>query len=204
MTIKTNNPNDVSTLKGVKGGYMFMAPVGTKLPDKPLFTVDELKAVSEDYANAGYVSSDGWSESVDIDTSDSVNDERGDTVVSSEATKYTEKITCTLISTNKDSMTLQYGRQNVTDANGVLKVDHNWSNAGDHWSVVLLLLAKNNRPWTKVIKDCNVTSLGEFKLDKDDAAGREVELTYQNDETGSGCVDYIKSTDTTGSSTPGK
>ena len=135
---------------------------------------------------------------------DSVNDERGDTVVSSEATKYTEKITCTLISTNKDSMTLQYGRQNVTDANGVLKVDHNWSNAGDHWSVVLLLLAKNNRPWTKVIKDCNVTSLGEFKLDKDDAAGREVELTYQNDETGSGCVGYIKSNDTTASSTPGK
>ena len=49
-----------------------------------------------------------------------------------------------------------------------------------------------------------MTSLGEFKLDKDDAAGREVELTYQNDETGSGCVDYIKSTDTTASSTPGK
>ena len=33
-------------------------------------------------------------------------------------------------------------------------------------------------------------------LNKDDAAGREVELTYQTDSNGSGCKDYIQSTET--------
>lgn len=191
MASRANNPADVSTARGVKGGYMYIAPVGTKLP------TDRKSPLDPAFMNAGYVSDEGWKESVDIDTTDAVTDERGDTVIASEASKYTEKLTFTLISMQKDSLAMQYGRNNVTDSDGEIVVDHNWGNAGDHWSVVLELLMKNDRHWRKVIADGNVTSLDEVGINKDDAVGREVELTYQNDANGSGCKDYIQSTETT-------
>lgn len=191
MASRTNNPADVSTVRGVKGGYMFIAPVGTKVP------TDRTTNLDAAFVNVGYVSDDGWKESVDIDTTDSVSDERGDTVIASEASSYTEKITCTLISITKDALSLMFGAKNVTDSKGEITVDHNWGNAGDHWSVVLELVMKNDRHWRKVIPDCNVTSLDDMGLNKDDAAGREVELTYQTDSNGSGCKDYIQSTETT-------
>ena len=37
-----NNSNNVSAGKGVKGGYIFSAPVGTTLPDKVIKNKSEL------------------------------------------------------------------------------------------------------------------------------------------------------------------
>ncbi|MDD7203186.1 MAG: hypothetical protein SOV20_08820 [Coriobacteriales bacterium] len=191
MAAKTNNPKDVSTVRGVKGGYLFMAPYGTKLP------TDRTTALDDAFVNRGYISGDGMTESVDIDTSDDVQDQRGDVVITGEPTKYTEKLTMTLISMNKDALAVQYGSGNVTDSEGEMVVKHNWSDAStDRWSAVLELVMKNNRLWRKVIPECSITSLGDVSLTKDDAVGREVELTYQTDSDGSGCYDYIQSTET--------
>lgn len=191
MATKINDPKDVSTVRGVKGGYLFMAPYGTPLP------TDRTTALDEAFVNRGYVNGDGWTETVDIDTSDDVPDQRGDIVISGEPTQYTEKITFTLISTNKDSLAVQYGSKNVTDSDGEIVVDHNWGNAADEkWSAVLELVMKNGRLWRKVIPEAHITSLGDVSITKEDAVGREVELTYLTDSNGSGCKDYIQSTET--------
>lgn len=48
----TNNSNNVSAGKGVKGGYIFSAPVGTTLPDKVIKNKSELTRPSSASASS--------------------------------------------------------------------------------------------------------------------------------------------------------
>lgn len=191
MTERKNNPLDVSTVRGIKGGYMHVAPHGTKLPT----SIDE--ALDPAFVNAGYVSSDGWTESTDFDTSDAVNDVNGDPVVPEARTSTKETLKFKLISLNKDSAGVQYGTKNVTDASGVLKIVHNWGNLDDDLSVVLDLVLKNNRRWRKVVGSCSVTGLDDSAMSSSEVAGREVTVSYAADAERTTCIDYIQSTETT-------
>lgn len=191
MTTTTNDPKRVTTVRGLVGGYMFYAPVGTALP------TDNTTSLNPAFVNAGFVSADGWVESVDISTTDGIPDVNGTNVIAPQPDTYTEKITCTLMDISKGALALEYGTKNVTDVSGKLTVKHNWGNTGEHFAVVLELVLKDDKKWRKVIPDCNVTSLGEVKLNKSTVAGREVELSYSAGSDGSGCFDYIDSPDTT-------
>lgn len=55
----TNNAANVSAGKGVKGGYLFMAPVGTTLP------TDAKSKLDPTFKTLGFVSEDGFVESVE-------------------------------------------------------------------------------------------------------------------------------------------
>lgn len=191
MTTKKNDPKDVSTVRGVKGGYMFVAPYGTKLP------TDYSTALDDAFVNVGFVSSDGWSEKLDIDTSDAINDVNGDTTVPETRTSTKESISFTLISLNKDSAAVQYGAKNVTDGNGLMVIKHNWGNMDDNWSVVLELVLKNNRRMRKVIPEGSVTGLDDLSMNSSDVMGREVTVSYAANDNGETCIDYIQSTETT-------
>lgn len=186
--IGKNNTANVSTTRGIKGGYAFCAPVGTTLP------TDYETPLDAAFKNVGYISSDGWKEGLDGD-SDNITDMNGD-VVDSYDSSFTETLGMTLLEIGDEALAVQYGHDNVTDEDGMITVDHNWGNAGEYLAWVLELVLKNGRRWRKVIRSAKRTDLGEFQGNATTPAGREITLTYQTDANGSGCKDYIQSTET--------
>ena len=97
----------------------------------------------------------------------------------------------------KHTMGTIYGHANVTDASGVLEVQHNWGNSSEHYQYVFLLELKDERYWTKYIPDGKVTEVGDLTGNKTTVAQREVTITYNTNADGVGCFDWIDSTETT-------
>lgn len=79
----SNNSNNVSAGKGVKGGYIFSAPVGTTLPAKVIKNKSELDPA---FKCLGFISEDGYVESVSEDSNDTV-DMNGDLMDSSNSNR---------------------------------------------------------------------------------------------------------------------
>lgn len=184
----SNDVNNVSTTRGIRGGYAFCAPVGTPLPTD---IETELDAAFE---NVGFISEDGWKENLDT-SSENIPDMNGDTV-DTYSGENTETLAMTLIEMSKSALSVQYGHKNVSvDSTGkLMTVKHNWGNAEEYLSWVLELVLKNGRRWRKVIESAKKTDLGEFTGNSTTVAGREVTLTYQQDKDGTGCVDYFEVT----------
>lgn len=63
----SNNTDNVSSAKGVKGGYIFRAPVGTDLPTDINTPLDHAFKV------LGFISEDGYVESLETDSEDIVD-----------------------------------------------------------------------------------------------------------------------------------
>ncbi len=200
MAQATNNTANVSTTRGVKGGYFFCA-VRNATTIAALETLTSATglakittAIPDAIPNMGYVSGDGFTEGVDR-SSDTLSDINGDTVDTYGSTT-TETLGITLMETRKEPLGLYYGSANVTDANGLLDVNHNWSNSDEERIAILDLVLKNGRRWRKVIPICKVTARGEFTGNSTTAAQRNLTLTYQTDSSGSGCHDWYESTET--------
>jgi hypothetical protein len=195
MPTRTNNKANVSTTRGVKGGYLFAAPLGTTgAPTKANFQTWGSN-IPAGWVNLGYIPEDGFTESVERDSGDSFRDINLD-VVESGAGSATESFNVALMEIAKDPLALQYGRDNVTDEDGVVEVRHNWSNMDDHNQIVALLLLKNGRKWVKYVPDCQTTDLGEFTGNRSTIAQRQLTLTYNTDADGNGCFDWYESTET--------
>ena len=190
-----NNKQNVSTTRGVKGGYVFRAPLNTEgAPTKATYKTWS-QSIPAGFVNLGYIPEDGFTESVDIDSGTTLRDINLDTL--DEATgAATETIAFGLMEMKKDALAVQYGSANVTDTGGVLEVKHDWNNLEEHYQYVFLLLLKNDRLWVKYIPDGKVTEVGEFQGNKTTAAQREVTVTYIKDANGNGCYDWIDSTET--------
>ena len=134
--------DNVSSTKGVRGGYIFVAPTGTELP------TDYSTALPTAYKCLGFISEDGYVETVDSDSEDLV-DMNGD-LMDSPQTSRVESAQLTLAEIKAMTLKLMYGDENVTDKAGVITVKHN-GNSNGTWVVVLDLLLKNNRKWRKVV-----------------------------------------------------
>lgn len=186
MPATTNNTANVSTTRGIKGGYAFNAPVGTPLP------TDIETPLDAAFENSGFISEDGWTESLDT-SSDNIKDMNGDTV-DTYSSENTETLAMTLIEMSKNALSVQYGHKNVTEDDKMLTVKHNWGDAEESRAWVLELVLKNGRRWRKCIESAKLTELGEFQGNSSNVAGREVTLTYQVDKDGNGCIDYIEKT----------
>ena len=76
----TNNQENVSSAKGVKGGYIFSAPVGTALP------TDIKTKLDPAFKCLGFISEDGYVETVDEDSDDLV-DMNGDVMDSTNSNR---------------------------------------------------------------------------------------------------------------------
>ena len=68
---KKNETKNVSSTKGVKGGYIFVAPPGTTLP------TDIKTNLAEAFLNLGFISEDGYTESEETDANE-LKDMNGD------------------------------------------------------------------------------------------------------------------------------
>lgn len=188
-----NNSANVSTTRGVKGGYILMADIdNTDIPTSSNFTT---WVPSNAWKNLGYISEDGFTEGVEFGETTELRDINQDSVDTSVGAA-TETLAFTLMEINARSLAMQYGEDNVTDASGVITVEHDWSNQPESGQFVLLLLLKNGRKWVKFVRCGKLTALGEFTGNATTAAQRQATLTYSNASDGSaGCVDYIESND---------
>lgn len=191
MAIAANDSANVSVGKGLKGGYLFSAPIGTALPTKPDTKAEDL---DEAFVNLGYVSEDGINNAIDQDAENYV-DMNGDTIESASST-YTETMVFTLVEQKKDTLSEEYGHDNVTDESGLITVKHN-SNPKQRRSYVMLLVLKDGRRQTSVIPAGQVTEVGEKQYVSTDLVGRELTVTCYPDANGDCVLDYIESTETT-------
>ena len=182
-----NSTDNVSSTKGVRGGYIFVAPTGTALP------TDYSTALPTAYKCLGFISEDGYVETVDSDSEDLV-DMNGD-LMDSPQTSRVESAQLTLAEIKAMTLKLMYGDENVTDKAGVITVKHN-GNSNGTWVVVLDLLLKNNRKWRKVVPLFQCSELDDLTLAVGELAARALTAKYLTDETGNTCYDYIQSTET--------
>lgn len=111
---KTNNTDNVSSAKGVSGGYIFCAPVGTNLPTDIKTQLDPAFLV------LGFISEDGYVESQSSD-SEEITDMNGE-LIASPRTKRVESAKFTLAEIKADTLKVQYGEDNVKDENGLITV----------------------------------------------------------------------------------
>lgn len=184
-----NNTTNVSTGKGVAGGYMYVAPYGTAMP------TDNATELDTAFKNMGFLGEDGINFS---DSSDSTahTDMNGDTVdTSSGAIEKT--FTVVLIEIKKDTLAVIQGSDNVTDTDGMITAHDKGVNE-DVYAVVFELLLKNGRKWRRCVHQCKLGELGDLSISYSDLVGREITLSTLKDETsGDYYTDYIDSTETT-------
>lgn len=195
MTWTRNNKANVSTTRGVKGGYFFSAAIGVEgAPTKANFKT-WAQNIPAGWDNLGYIPEDGITENVDMDSGEAINDINLDEVEHTDGTN-SESVAVALMEIAKSPLGELYGHDNVTDENGVIEVKHNWGNANEHRQYVFLLLLKNDRIWVKYIPDGKRTGLDELSLNKTTVAQRKMTITYLTNEDGTGCFDWIESTET--------
>lgn len=188
-----NNKANVSTTRGVKGGYFLSAPIGTT--DVPTKTNFKTWSPTNAWENQGYVVEDGITESVSSDGGEELRDINLDVVDTTEVS-HTETVQVGFMEVTKNALATQYGHANVTDAGGTIEVKHNWSDASEERMYVFLLLLKNGRKWVKFIPSGKVTELDDLTLNATTVAQRSATITYLTDEDGTGCYDWIESNET--------
>lgn len=182
-----NDQGNVSAGKGVKGGYIFAAPVGTALPaglESPLDPAFEV---------LGFLSEDGYVETVDEDSNDLV-DMNGDLMDSTNSNRV-ESAQLTFAEIKAATLRIQYGEGNVADKDGVISVKHN-SDSHPVFSYVLELVLKAGRRWRKVVPKGQSAELDDITIASSELCQRPITLKYLTDGEGNTCYDYIQSTET--------
>ena len=185
-----NTAANVSAGKGVTGGYIYTAPVGTALP------TDITTKLDAAFKTLGFISEDGFVETVEEDTDDLV-DMNGDVMDSTNSNRV-ESATLTLAEIKAGALKAQYGEENVEDKNGIITVKHN-SNSHSTFSYVLELVLKDGRRWRKVIPQAKTTELGDMTVSSSELCQREMTIKYITDENGNTAYDYFESTETAAS-----
>ena len=182
-----NNTANVSAGKGVKGGYIFSAPVGTALPTDIETERDHAFKV------LGFISEDGYVETIDGD-SDDIVDMNGDPIDSTFSNRV-ETAQFTLAEIKLETLKRQYGADNVTDVDGIITVKHN-SDSHPSFSYILELILKNGRRWRKVIPEGQSSELDDLTIASSELCQRQITIKYLTDSQGNTCYDYIESTET--------
>lgn len=188
MATTGNNNANVSAGKGVASGYIFSAPVGTTLP------TDFTTKLDAEFECLGFISEDGYEESVDEDSND-LSDMNG-TLMDSSNSNRVESATVTFAEIKASTLRRQYGDENVIDENGMITVIHN-ENSHSTFAYVLELLLKNDRKWRKVVPCGKSAELDSLSIAGSELCQRPITLKYLADGSGNTCYDYIQSTETT-------
>lgn len=176
---------NVSVGKPAIAGAVFVAPVGTTLP------TDAVTALDAAFAGLGYVSEDGLTNTMSID-SDNVKAWGGDTVLPIQ-TGFTDEFSLTLIeSLNEDTLKTVFGASNVagTIATG-LSINVNSDEKESHAWVVDMIL-RGNHVKRIVVPSATITDIGEIVYKDDEAIGYELTLTAVSDASGNSHYEYIK------------
>ena len=188
MASTANNTANVSVGKGKSGGYFFLAPAGTALPN------DNSTPLAATFLNMGFLGDDGavFSDSSSVDTYYDLN---GDAIETSNG-EIEKTFTVTFREIKKDSLAVLYGTANVSDPTGKLTVHDKGPNDATYVGVFEFLL-KNGRKWRRVVPQCKVGELGDMTIVYNELVGREITMTALLDATKGGYyIDYYDSTET--------
>lgn len=181
------DPANVSVGKGVAGGYMFVAPAGTALPE------DNKTELDAKFVNMGFLGEDGISFS-DSSSNDKFVDMNGDTI-STTAGEVEKSFTVKFNEVKKATWEMVYGSKNVKDATGVLEITDNGPSEEEHVAVFELLL-KNGRKWRRIVPRCKLGETGDWSVVYSELVAREVTFTALKDGDKRYYKDYIDSTET--------
>lgn len=188
MTAASNNTSNVSVGKGAVGGYAYYAPYGTTLP------TDNTTQLDAAFRNIGYINEDGVTFTDESD-SESIPDMNGDSIVTTSGA-ITKTFTFFAAEVKADTLKLQYGDANVTDATGTVTVHDKGPNNGQY-SVVFEFRLKDGRKERCIVPSATVSELGDLVYNYSELVGREITMAASLDATlGDYYVRYIDSTET--------
>lgn len=142
MGIKQNSQNVTFSkpfADADRSGYIWVAPLGTKLP------TDATTTLPETYVGLGYISDDGLTEPAALDLADGIVAAGGDTVAQGDPT-FNKTWTGTCIEAlNVDMLKTAYGAANVTGSDGTFSYVEKAITPEHHVIVVDELLSGNRR-----------------------------------------------------------
>lgn len=182
-----NNATNVSVGRGVTGGYAYSAPITATVP------TDYSTPLGEGFSNLGFITEDGIEFGLDSDDNE-FNDMNGDVYESSTGSEK-ETAILTLAEIKMDSLAEAYGKENVTDADGMITVKHN-TTEHDERIYVFELLLKNGRKWRVVIPRGKAKRSSSVTVAKGDIVGYQITITTFPDTDGNRMYDYYESTET--------
>lgn len=176
---------NVSVGKPKVAGAIYYAPAGTTLP------TDATTALANAYVELGYVSEDGVTNSMSID-SDNLYAWGGDLVCPID-TGFTDTFSFTLIeSLNVDVLKAVFGASNVsgTLSNGVTLSINNKHITACVWVIEVIL--KGSHVKRIVIPAGTITEFGDVVYKDDEAIGYEITITCAADSSGNPHYEYLK------------
>lgn len=177
-----NNAANVGVGKPKAGGAIFRAASGAALPTTASAALDS------SFANLGYASSDGLTNSISTDT-EGIVAWGGDEVLRTQTSRE-ETFKLTLIETNATVLAAVYGEDNVTVAADSIAVLHNGAEAVTA-SYVFETLIGANRVKRIVVPNGKITEVGDIVYADGDAVSYEVTISAFPDTDGNTAYEYI-------------
>lgn len=184
-----NDSRNVSVGKGKVGAYLLSAPAGTTLP------TDASTALGADFANLGYVTSDGITINRETESND-FKDLSGDTVLTV-ISSVKDTVGFNLMETRTAALKEIYGQSNVTEttATGTTKITVSQdSNELPQRAYVMEFALTGGRKMRKVIPLGKITELGEQTYQSGEAISYPATLTCAPDTNGKTMYTYIEYT----------
>lgn len=188
MAVAQNNTKNAGYAKFKTGAYFFIAPYGTALP------TDNTTELNEAFENMGFMGDNGFTFGNSSSTSNGL-DANGDSIATS-AGEVQKTMNCIFRELKAAGLKVVYGKNNVTDENGVLTVHDKGPNS-DVYSAVLEILLADGRKDRKVVPQCVPNQLGDETVAYTELVGKDMTFAVLLDPTlGDYYVDYIDSTET--------
>lgn len=164
-------------------GGVYIAPKGTTLP------TDGTTALTAAYKNMGYISEDGYVQSVSTDTEE-VQAWGGDVVLTAQSS-YSETHTVNFIETNVNTLKAYFGDTNVTESNGLITVNAK-STPLPECVVVIEMVLTGGRIKRIVIPHAKIADRsGDITYSDTDAVAYPAVFSASPDTNGNYHIEYI-------------
>lgn len=179
------NATNVTSAKPNKAGAVFNAAFGTTLP------TDTAAALDEAFANLGFVSEDGITNT----NSPSCEDSKawgGDVVLSSQTEKKDEWKLKLIEANNANVLKVIYGSDNVsgTLSEGLSVTANSKEVEASSWIIDTIL--KNGTKKRIVIPNGKITAIGDIVYKDNEPIGYEITINAVPDTSGNTHYEYIK------------
>lgn len=187
----SNNAENVTAGKPKIGGAIFVAPVGTTLPDSTS------SALNSTFKNLGYISTDGVTNSNSM-ASNNVKAWGGNTVLNTQTDKPDDFKFKLLEVLNVDVLKTVYGANNVTEdsVSGEIEITANAEELTE-MSWVIDMVLRNGTKKRVVIPSAKVSAIADIVYKDDDAVAYDTTISAVPDEDGNTHYEYIKKPATT-------
>lgn len=164
-------------------GGVYIAPKGTTLP------TDGTTTLAAAYKNMGYISEDGYVQSVSTDTEE-VQAWGGDVVLTAQSS-YSETHTVNFIETNVNTLKAYFGDSNVTESNGLITVNAK-STPLPECVVVIEMVLTGGRIKRIVIPHAKIADRsGDITYSDTDAIAYPAVFSASPDTNGNYHIEYI-------------